>query len=137
MKTDYTYLEEIAQLDIRCRLNQYREILELTDFGFKGIFQGDNPRTLGNKLLFFIKESDRHDVKKMKIIQIDTFKRVDSEIQEFTKLEDKVSNEELLSRYRMFDTDYFLKNSKIGFSSWHYVEQQINSKEESNKKRPR
>jgi hypothetical protein len=48
---------------------------------------------------------------------------LDAEIHEFKKLDEKASNEELLSRYRMFGTDYFLKNSKIGFSSWHYVEQ--------------
>lgn len=55
-------LLETAQLDIRCLLNQHREILELIDFGFKGIFQGDNPRTLEKKLLFFIEEADRKAV---------------------------------------------------------------------------
>jgi flagellar motor component MotA len=59
---DTDEVEERAQLDIRCHLSQYREILELTDFGFKGIFQGDNPRMLDEKLLFFIEEADRKSV---------------------------------------------------------------------------
>lgn len=50
---------------------------------------------------------------------------LDAEIQEFKKLDEKASNEEILSRYRMFGTDYFLQNSKTGFSSWHYVQQRL------------
>jgi flagellar motor component MotA len=59
---DIEEVEERTQLDIRCRMNQYKEMLELIDLGFKGIFQGDNPRTLEEKLLFFIEESDRQSV---------------------------------------------------------------------------
>lgn len=55
-------VEERAQLDIRCHLSHYKEMCELIDIGFKGIFQGDNPRCLDEKLLFFIEESDRKSV---------------------------------------------------------------------------
>jgi hypothetical protein len=55
-------VEERAQLDIRCHLSHYKEMCELIEIGFKGIFQGDNPRTLDEKLLFFIEEADRKTV---------------------------------------------------------------------------
>jgi len=55
-------VEERALLDIRCHLSHYKEMCELIDSGFKGIFQGDNPRGLDEKLLFFIEESDRKAV---------------------------------------------------------------------------
>ena len=38
------------------------EMCELIDVGFKGIFQGDNLRTLDEKLLFFIEKADRKAV---------------------------------------------------------------------------
>ncbi len=55
-------VEERALLDIRCHLSHYKEMCELIDVGFKGIFQGDNPRCLDEKLLFFIEEADRKSV---------------------------------------------------------------------------
>lgn len=49
-------VEERALLDIRCHLSHYKEMCELIDIGFKGIFQGNNPRTLDEKLLFLLKK---------------------------------------------------------------------------------
>lgn len=49
------------------------------------------------------------------------------ELQEFKKLAPDLTCEELLSRYRMFGTDYYLKNVKVGFSSWGYVEENLGS----------
>lgn len=49
------------------------------------------------------------------------------ELQEFKKLAPDLTCEELLSRYRMFGTDYYLKNAKVGFSSCGYVEENLGS----------
>ncbi len=59
---DIDEVQERALLDIRCHLNQYKEMCELIDIGFKGIFQGDNPRGLEEKLLFFVEEANRKSV---------------------------------------------------------------------------
>lgn len=52
-------LRERAMLDIRCKMNQHTEMCELIEVGFKGVFQGENPRGLEEKLLFFIEEGER------------------------------------------------------------------------------
>ncbi len=51
-----------AKLDMRCLLNQYRELFEIVDIGLKGIIEGGHPRTLERKLLSFIEEADRQSV---------------------------------------------------------------------------
>jgi len=51
--------------------------------------------------------------------------RLDEELQEFKDKDPNISNEELLSRYRMFGTDYYLKTGKAGFCSWKYVEKKL------------
>jgi hypothetical protein len=51
-----------AKLDMRCLLNQYQELFEIVDIGLKGIIEGEHPRTLERKLLFFIEEADRKSV---------------------------------------------------------------------------
>lgn len=51
--------------------------------------------------------------------------RLNEQIEEFIKCDTKASNEELLMRYRMYGTDYILKYSQKGFSSWIFVQEKL------------
>ena len=55
---------------------------------------------------------------------------LEAELQKFKETDKNLSDEELLHRYKMFGTDYFLKNAKKGFSSWKYMEERLQRKNE-------
>jgi flagellar motor component MotA len=59
-------IREYAAREIKYRLMHYETLWEMLFVGFRGLRDGDNPRSLGTYLLSFIEEGEQESVLELK-----------------------------------------------------------------------
>ena len=105
--------------DIKDELNEILKSLGIKEFKRVEVWYEDNYEILKHEATEYFRKSFNTQEEAVEYIK----NKLDEELIEFINTDKNITLDELISRYKMYGTDFYLKNAFEGFSSWSYVDE--------------